>query len=170
MSGAVLRRARAGAEWVHLTSAGRKDRKGMSIFSHCVVRSRCSASAERAGQKMLGWYSNTRRCRAHASPTAPFCSGPHTTSTVLCFRDSEGKGKALVTATALACPHSSTSCCLPKQYSSSSSRSRAAASEALQAEVGNMLRGVDREQRLEDGCPDPPEDPHLVTQEAVQWP
>lgn len=106
----------------------------MSIFSHCVVRSRCSASAERTGQKMLGWYSwdepgfgdgggrespscsqrqpsfisapppppgitallltNTRRCRAHASPTAPFCSGPHTTNTVLCFRDSEGRGNA----------------------------------------------------------------------------
>lgn len=49
--------AGAGAGWVHLTSAGRKDRKGISIFSHCVVRSRCSASAERAGQKMLGWYS-----------------------------------------------------------------------------------------------------------------
>ena len=35
---------------------------------------------------------NTRRCRAHASPTAPFCSGPHTTSAVLCFRGRAGRG------------------------------------------------------------------------------
>lgn len=35
---------------------------------------------------------NTRRCRAQTSPTAPFCSGPHTTSTVLCFRERAGKG------------------------------------------------------------------------------
>lgn len=35
---------------------------------------------------------NTRRCRAQTSPTAPFCSGPHTTSTVLCFREWAGKG------------------------------------------------------------------------------
>lgn len=35
---------------------------------------------------------NTRRCRAQTSPTAPFCSGPHTTSTVLCFRERADKG------------------------------------------------------------------------------
>lgn len=37
---------------------------------------------------------NTRRCRAHTSPTAPFCSGPHTTSAVLCFRGRAGRGNA----------------------------------------------------------------------------
>lgn len=35
---------------------------------------------------------NTRRCRAQTNPTAPFCSGPHTTSTVLCFRERADKG------------------------------------------------------------------------------
>lgn len=36
----------------------------------------------------------TRRCRAHTSPMAPFCAGPHTTSTVGCFRGRDGRGKA----------------------------------------------------------------------------
>lgn len=35
-----------------------------------------------------------RRCRAHTSPMAPFCAGPHTTSTVGCFRGRDGSGKA----------------------------------------------------------------------------
>lgn len=35
---------------------------------------------------------NMWRCRAQTSPTAPFCSGPHTTSTVLCFRERVCKG------------------------------------------------------------------------------
>lgn len=46
---------------------------------------------EEQGRKIL---TKIRRCRAHTSPMAPFCAGPHTTSTVGCFRGSDGSGKA----------------------------------------------------------------------------
>lgn len=61
------------------------------------ISARAGLRSDLRGQ--AGWggggfllLTNTRRCRAQTSPTAPFCSGPHTTSTVLCFRERVGKG------------------------------------------------------------------------------
>ena len=58
--------------------------------SNCFSRMGWECDPGRPRKSLL--LTNTRRCRAQTSPTAPFCSGPHTTSTVLCFREWAGKG------------------------------------------------------------------------------